>query len=87
MSLSLSPSRPRLTTTAVTGCPGTYDMAPPPLPPPEQKRLARFRPFAAANQSDTASPRGGGERAPEIRFSFPAVSAPRCLTGASGGEA
>lgn len=49
----------RLTTTAVTGCPGTYDMAPHtrPPPPPEQKRLRRPRPLLpSASQAPPRPP-------------------------------
>lgn len=86
-SRSAAPSaapRPYLTTTAVTGCPGTYDMAPPPLPPPEQKRLARSRPPSpAANRVPPRLSAGGGVGS---EAACPASPAPRCLTGASGGE-
>lgn len=55
-----APGPPRLTTTAVTGCPGTYDMAPhsrPSRPPPEQKRFSRARPLLpSANQTPPRPP-------------------------------
>lgn len=55
---------PRLTTTAVTGCPGTYDIAsapaplPAPPPPPEQKPRPAPRRWAPS-----ADPRQGGSGA------------------------